>query len=65
MFDVALVNRTPFAASTHVQMDGEGQEVLVAVACATFYAPDDDESQTFRTCRMLGTRSSGGQRSMA
>jgi hypothetical protein len=42
MFDVALVNRTPFAASTHVQMDGEGQEVLVAVACATFYAPDDD-----------------------
>lgn len=42
MFDVALVNHTPFAADTHLQMDGEGQEVLVAVACATFYAPDDD-----------------------
>lgn len=42
MFDVSLVNHTPFAADTHVQMDGHGQEVLVAVACATFSAPDDE-----------------------
>jgi hypothetical protein len=42
MFDVALVNHTPFAAATHVQMDGDGQEVLVAVACATFAAPDGE-----------------------
>jgi hypothetical protein len=42
MFDVALVNHTPFAADTHVQMDGDGQEVLVAVVCATFAAPDDE-----------------------
>jgi hypothetical protein len=36
------LNHTPFAADMHVQMDGEGQEVLVAVGCATFRAPDDD-----------------------
>lgn len=44
MFDVELVNRTPFAAATHVQMDGDGQEVLVVVMCATF-AGLDGESQ--------------------
>jgi hypothetical protein len=41
VFDVALVNRTPFAAQTHVQLDVDGQEVLVVVGCATFSVPDD------------------------
>lgn len=40
MFDVELVNRTPFAAATHVQMDGDGQEVLVVVVCASFTGDD-------------------------
>lgn len=40
MFDVELINRTPFSAATHVQMDPAGQEVLVVVICATFQAPD-------------------------
>jgi len=42
MFDVALENRTPFDAATHVQMDVNGQEVLVAVISATFAAGADD-----------------------
>lgn len=42
MFDVELVNRTPFTAATHVQMDGDGQEVLVVVMCATFAGPDGE-----------------------
>jgi hypothetical protein len=41
MFDVALENRTPFEAATHVQVDGDGQEVLVAVLSASFAALDD------------------------
>lgn len=41
MFDVTLENRTPFEAATHVQFDGDGQEVLVAVLSASFAALDD------------------------
>ncbi|UXH78778.1 DUF2169 family type VI secretion system accessory protein [Roseateles amylovorans] len=45
MFDVELVNRTPFAALSHVQIDGAGQEVLVIVLCATFAAGDQHEDE--------------------
>ncbi|RWE75509.1 MAG: DUF2169 domain-containing protein [Mesorhizobium sp.] len=38
-FAVELVNRTPFAAATHVQPDADGQEVLVAMFSASFEAP--------------------------
>ncbi len=38
-YDVGLENRTPFSAATHVQMDGEGQELLLVVWSATFTAP--------------------------
>src|SRR5687768_4169062 len=41
MFDVAIENRTPFEAASHVQMDQNGQEVLVAVMSATFAGRDD------------------------
>ena len=41
MFDVSLANRTPFDAATHVQMDENGQEALVAVMSATFVGGDD------------------------
>ncbi len=37
-FDVRLENRTPFAAATHVQLDAEGQEVLLLVVSASFEA---------------------------
>ena len=36
-FDVWLENRTPFAAATHVQLDGEGQEVLLVMVSASFH----------------------------
>lgn len=39
-FDVWLENRTPFAATTHVQADEDGQEVLVAMFSASFDALD-------------------------
>lgn len=35
-FDVWLENRTPFAAATHVQLDDEGQEVLLVMVSASF-----------------------------
>jgi hypothetical protein len=41
MFDVALENRTPFHAATHVQMDANGQEALLAVISATFAGLED------------------------
>ncbi|MBP7000319.1 DUF2169 domain-containing protein [Amaricoccus sp.] len=37
-FAVWLENRTPFAADTHVQVDAEGQEVLVLMLSASFEA---------------------------
>jgi hypothetical protein len=37
-FAVWLENRTPFAAATHVQVDAEGQEVLVLMLSASFEA---------------------------
>lgn len=37
-FAVWLENRTPFAAATHVQVDAEGQEVLVVMLSASFEA---------------------------
>jgi hypothetical protein len=40
-FDVWLENRTPFAAATHVQVDAEGQEVLVAMLSASFETGED------------------------
>ncbi|MET0210012.1 MAG: DUF2169 domain-containing protein [Burkholderiaceae bacterium] len=46
MFNVELVNRTPFAALTHVQMDRDGQDLLLAVLCATFSAASDDAPLT-------------------
>lgn len=46
MFDVVLVNRTPFSAATHVQVDRDGQEMLLAVMCATFHAASDDAPLT-------------------
>lgn len=36
-FDVWLENRTPFAAATHVQLDDEGQEVLLVMVSASFH----------------------------
>jgi hypothetical protein len=36
MFDVALINRTPFDAATHVQVDANGQEALLMVVSASF-----------------------------
>jgi hypothetical protein len=36
MFDVAVENRTPFEAATHLQMDQNGQEALLCVLSATF-----------------------------
>lgn len=38
-FDVWLENRTPFAAATHVQLDAEGQEVLLVMISASFEDP--------------------------
>ena len=35
-FDVWLENRTPFEAATHVQLDDDGQEVLVLMISASF-----------------------------
>lgn len=40
-FDVWTENRTPFAAATHVQLDADGQEVLVLVLSASFAAGTD------------------------
>ena len=40
-FAVWLENRTPFAAATHVQVDAEGQEILVAMFSASFDALDN------------------------
>jgi hypothetical protein len=42
MFDVAVENRTPFDAATHVQMDQRGQEALLVVMSATFAGRDGD-----------------------
>lgn len=39
-FAVWLENRTPFATATHVQVDAEGQEILVALFSASFDALD-------------------------
>ncbi|RAZ71671.1 DUF2169 family type VI secretion system accessory protein [Mesorhizobium atlanticum] len=39
-FAVWLENRTPFAATTHVQVNAEGQEILVAIFSASFDMPD-------------------------
>ncbi|MDW3224259.1 MAG: DUF2169 domain-containing protein [Paracoccaceae bacterium] len=41
-FDVWLENRTPFEAATHVQMNADGQEILLAVVSAGFTAPGLD-----------------------
>jgi hypothetical protein len=41
-FDVWLENRTPFAAATHVQLDSEGQEVLLVMVSASFEDPGRD-----------------------
>ncbi len=35
-FDVWLENRTPFAAATHVQLDADGQEILLLMLSASF-----------------------------
>ncbi len=40
MFAVWIENRTPFVASTFVQVDAEGNEVFSAVFSATFDMPD-------------------------
>jgi hypothetical protein len=41
MFDVSIENRTPFEGATHVQIDGDGQEVLLVILSATFAARQD------------------------
>ena len=41
MFDVSLDNWTPFTAVPHVQMDQDGQELLLVVVCATFSGHQD------------------------
>jgi len=41
-FDVWLENRTPFAAATHVQLNADGQEVLVAMLSASFESPESN-----------------------
>ncbi|TIM32614.1 MAG: DUF2169 domain-containing protein [Mesorhizobium sp.] len=41
-FAVWIENRTPFAAATHVQLDAEGQELLVAMFSASFETPEGD-----------------------
>lgn len=41
-FDVWLENRTPFAAATHVQLDAEGQELLLVMVSASFEDPARD-----------------------
>ncbi|MBZ9683632.1 MULTISPECIES: DUF2169 domain-containing protein [unclassified Mesorhizobium] len=43
-FDVWLENRTPFAAATHLQMDADGQEVLVTMLSASFDVPQPNGS---------------------
>ncbi|AZO63660.1 MAG: DUF2169 domain-containing protein [Mesorhizobium sp.] len=40
-FAVWLENRTPFSAATHVQVNSDGQEVLVAMFSASFHAPKE------------------------
>src|SRR5262245_24378973 len=42
MFDVAIENRTPFITATNVQLDNEGQEILLVVMSATFRATGDE-----------------------
>jgi hypothetical protein len=41
-FDIWLENRTPFEAATHVQLDADGQEILVILVSASFIAPGLD-----------------------
>lgn len=41
-FDVWLENRTPFDAATHLQLDADGQEVLVIMVSASFEDPAGD-----------------------
>lgn len=41
-FDVWLENRTPFSATTHVQLAADGQEVLLALVSASFVSTDFD-----------------------
>jgi hypothetical protein len=40
VFAVWIENRTPFAAATHVQLDSDGQEILVVMFSASFDALD-------------------------
>ncbi|WP_434725258.1 DUF2169 family type VI secretion system accessory protein [Mesorhizobium sp. RIZ17] len=42
-FAVWLENHTPFAAATHVQVNAEGQEVLVVMFSASFEAPEHND----------------------
>ena len=38
-YDVMIENRTPFTTASYLQIDGEGQEILLVIWSATFAAP--------------------------
>jgi len=43
-FAVWIENRTPFPAASHVQLNADGQEVLVVMLSASFHAAEQDEN---------------------
>ncbi|TIN30534.1 MAG: DUF2169 domain-containing protein [Mesorhizobium sp.] len=42
-FDLWLENRTPFSVASHVQLDIDGQEVLVVMLSASFESPEQND----------------------